>query len=334
MGTLFSDDFESGGLANWTGTNGSITVDAAAKLNGSFGCDANTVDQFAFKDFTAPASKIVTHGAYVKLVSASGTGIARILQISDGVITRARLIYDNGTYNLFLKWTDTTDHTVALSPQPTTGTWYHVQLVYDWSAAAPVTTCYIDGASVATLTDGGFISSPSASRVFVLAFVDSGSVTAQTYFDDVLVEDTLPASGTTYTDAGQATALWVGSAADVLIFTEAGGASSAWTASGADAWTMVDAGQALSVWSSGALDTMLMTDAGGGVLVAVASGTDGSAPAVQLPYQGDATIYDSAGATGSITGGTILATGTIYDSAGATGSTSGSTIMPSETNYD
>lgn len=52
-----------------------------------------------------------------------------------------------------------------------------------------------------------------------------------------------------------------------------------------------------------------------------------------LPYQGDTTIYDSAGATGSISGGTLLDAGTIYDSTSAMGSVTGGTVMPSETNY-
>ena len=47
-------------------------------------------------------------------------------------------------------------------------------------------------------------------------------------------------------------------------------------------------------------------------------------------YQGDTTIYDSAGATGTITGGMVQSGDTIYDSAGATGSVSGATLLPPE----
>ena len=72
-------------------------------------------------------------------------------------------------------------------------------------------------------------------------------------------------------------------------------------------------------------------------------------PVVELPYQGDAYIYDSAGATGTVTGGTILdgpnqssptgsvTGGTIQpgpNQSSATGSISGGTVLPSDTIYD
>lgn len=52
-----------------------------------------------------------------------------------------------------------------------------------------------------------------------------------------------------------------------------------------------------------------------------------------LPYQGETIVYDSVGATGSVTGGTLIGTDVIYDSAGATGSVSGATVLPSEVSY-
>jgi hypothetical protein len=51
-------------------------------------------------------------------------------------------------------------------------------------------------------------------------------------------------------------------------------------------------------------------------------------PVVELPYQGDAYIYDMASGTGSVTGGTIL-DGPEQNS--ATGSISGGTVLPPET---
>lgn len=56
----------------------------------------------------------------------------------------------------------------------------------------------------------------------------------------------------------------------------------------------------------------------------------GAALPEDLPYQGDATIYDSAGATGAIGSGTVQTGDTIYDNSGATGSVSGATILPPE----
>lgn len=56
-------------------------------------------------------------------------------------------------------------------------------------------------------------------------------------------------------------------------------------------------------------------------------------PASNLPYQGETTAYDGAGATGSVTGGALIDAGAIYDSAGAIGSVSGATVLPSEVSY-
>ena len=49
------------------------------------------------------------------------------------------------------------------------------------------------------------------------------------------------------------------------------------------------------------------------------------------PYQGDAYIYDSAGATGSVTGGTILDG---PDQNSPTGSVTGGTIIENDYRYD
>jgi hypothetical protein len=54
-------------------------------------------------------------------------------------------------------------------------------------------------------------------------------------------------------------------------------------------------------------------------------------PVVALPYQGDAYIYDSAGGTGSVTGGTILDG---PDQHSPTGSISGGTVIESDYRYD
>lgn len=59
------------------------------------------------------------------------------------------------------------------------------------------------------------------------------------------------------------------------------------------------------------------------VLSLVVPGT----PAPDLPYVGDATIYDSTGATGAIGSGQVQAGDAIYDSADATGSVTGATIL-------
>lgn len=56
-----------------------------------------------------------------------------------------------------------------------------------------------------------------------------------------------------------------------------------------------------------------------------------TAAAAELPYVGDTTTYDQAGATGPVTGGLVQLGDAIYDQWGATGSVSGATVLPPET---
>lgn len=154
---------------------------------------------------------------------------------------------------------------------------------------------------------------------------------------------TYPSSGTTYTDAGSAASSATGSGADAATFADAGGAAliaagsgaelaeytdsatatSVFAGSGADAAVLSDTGAAIAALFGLGTDVAVLVDAGGGVLVARGSGAD-NAPA-DLPFQGDAYRYDSAGPIGSITGGTALANA---PQVAPIGSVSGGTVQP------
>src|SRR5690349_10648174 len=127
MATLFSDDFEANNLNAWTGTNGVADTSTASVLNGTYGCELNSSDAFVFKDFTEPASLIVTHGVHVKLVTASGSGTFRVLQISQSVggASIVRLRYNNGNFDLWMNNKDGTVQTASL-PTLSTNTWYYL----------------------------------------------------------------------------------------------------------------------------------------------------------------------------------------------------------------
>lgn len=56
-----------------------------------------------------------------------------------------------------------------------------------------------------------------------------------------------------------------------------------------------------------------------------------SASAAELPFQGAAYRYDSAGGTGPISGGTVLSG---PNQGSPTGSVTGGTILPVDTRYD
>lgn len=175
------------------------------------------------------------------------------------------------------------------------------------------------GASGTTYTDTGSatdISVGSGADVAILN--DAGSATS------VLVGSGV--SALTSADAGSAALIAVGSGAELAQYNDSASAASILTGSGADAAVYSDAASAVAALFGGGADVLVMVDAGGGVLVAVGSGADdGPTPPIDLPFQGDAYLYDSAGGTGSIAGGTVLANGA---QPSAIGSVSGATVLP------
>lgn len=149
------------------------------------------------------------------------------------------------------------------------------------------------------------------------------------------------------------TGLIAATVADTASGADAASATSDEAATSADTSTGVDT--IASVYGAATADSATGTDLPAGFIMIsvadVATAIDlayiGPFPPIgDLPYQGDAYIYDSAGGTGSIANGTVLAggpqsspTGTVSGAsvqpsptqASATGSISGGTVLPPET---
>lgn len=147
-------------------------------------------------------------------------------------------------------------------------------------------------------------------------FVGSGA-DAATLLDAGTAISVLAGSGADapeYTDTGSAVSIFAGSGADAPEYADTGTGALLGVGSGSDAPEYADTGTGLAALFGSGADIAILVDAGGGVLIAIGSGADnGPAPPVDLPYQGDTTIYDSSSPTGSITGGTVLPAETIYD---------------------
>ena len=241
-------------------------------------------------------------------------------------------------------------------------------------AGQATTAGTVSGADTLTANDAGqALSGLTASAADALTTADAGQATligvasaadALTTADAgqaTLIGVASAADAETMAEAGQALAGLTMGGADSALLDEAGQTVLGLVASGADAFSggagTDDAGETAGTWaptaddvlivldagqptlagvSIGALDTLVMTDAGGGVLVVAASGSDGSAPPVRtiLPYQGDATIYDSAGSTGAVASGTVQADATIVAAMGATGAAAAGAAQPSDGHYD
>lgn len=198
MALIFSDNFETNNFSNWTGSNGSVATGTSYALAGTYGARCNSFDAFVYKDFTAPASKIVSFATKVKLVTATDSGIFRILQISQGTSWIARIIYNNGNYYLLLRNSDTAEQSVQISGI-VANTVQELRIDYDWNPGQLFTAkAYVDGILVGSLTNNGVGPTPwTADRIFILSYEDAVSTTADIYFDNVVVYDAIP-SGTTY----------------------------------------------------------------------------------------------------------------------------------------
>ncbi len=179
-------------------------------------------------------------------------------------------------------------------------------------------TSAASGADVAILSDtGSAISVLAGSGIGVATLADTGSATS-----------ILTGSGAgvaVLADTATAVSILTGSGSDAPIYADTGNAISSAAGSGADTAILNDLGIGIAALFGAGTDVIVMVDVGGGVLVAIGSGTDSEPPPAELPYQGDAYIYDMASGIGSVVGGSIQM-GPNQDS--ATGSVTGGTVLP------
>ena len=197
---LFYDGLESGNFSAWTGTAlGSTTgskaeVIGAAAYTGSFGAHfSNGVGgkassgSYAYANFTAPASHILSAQMRIEVVSATGTGSFRVLQLRDQVRskTAVRVEYNNGLWQLVLMRRDGTTATANLATGLATGSWQLLEATYDWSGAQPTATVSLNGVVQATITDTTPGQNYVLNSVYCMAYEDTITARGDIYFDEI-----------------------------------------------------------------------------------------------------------------------------------------------------
>jgi hypothetical protein len=197
---LFYDGLEAGNFSAWTGTAlGSTTgskaeVIGAAAYTGSFGAHfSNGVGgkassgSYAYANFTAPASHILSAQMRIEVVSATGTGSFRVLQLRDQVRskTAVRVEYNNGVWQLVLLRRDGTTATANLATGLATGSWQLLEATYDWSGAQPAATVSLNGVVQATITDTTPGQNYVLNSVYCMAYEDTITARGDIYFDEI-----------------------------------------------------------------------------------------------------------------------------------------------------
>lgn len=292
-GTTYADTGTASGIAVGSGTDVAVLSDAGSATSAATGSGA---DAATFSD-SATATSVLTGsgadapvfadtGAGVSILAGSGADTATLIDTGAGVLIGVGAGADAATFG-------------------------------DAATATSIATG--SGADAATFADAATaVSVLSASGAEVAVLVDAGS--------GVLIAVGSGDDSNAYVDAGGATMGATAGGTDAAVLADTGSATSTLAGSGADAPIYADTGAAVAALFGLGSDVLVMVDAGGGVLVAVGSGDDNAPiPPSELPYQGDAYLYDSAGGTGSIAGGTVQA-GPNQDS--PIGSVSGGTVQP------
>jgi hypothetical protein len=202
--TLFSDNFESGNTAAWSGTTqtgsaSTVRVAATAAQSGLNGLDTAKLGARdngraeVFRALNAPASKVVSVQSYLRVVSRTGTGglyLQRIYRAAPIYKPLAAIHHNGSTYGLQIRpLSGATLIDTPLHTQFATGTWYLVELVYDWSGAQPVARVYINGQLDTAVTDStsGTLLTPDSA--YLGLYEDAWTQQADVQWDNVSVAD-------------------------------------------------------------------------------------------------------------------------------------------------
>jgi hypothetical protein len=201
---LFSDGLESANFGAWTGgAQGSASgsqaeVTTSASYTGLWGAhfsngvgDAVGSGSYWYANFPAPASRILSAQARIKINSAAGTGSFRVLHLRDQASQNSvlRVQYSNGTWQLALLLKDGTTSTADFVTNIPTGSWQLLEVTYDWSVAQPVGKAYLNGVLQATITDTTSGSNYDLNSIYCLVYEDVSPATGDVYFDDVKAAD-------------------------------------------------------------------------------------------------------------------------------------------------
>jgi hypothetical protein len=192
----FSDDFETGDLSKWSTQNaggGTIAVDAAAKLNGSYGLDCvdNSASQcMAYVERTIQSVNEVYYKINVKFASGY---FAQLGASEDRIIAKVKatnsfigIFTDNvgGVYTLRLQEGGAPYGNQNFSPV-TEGTWYSVQVRAPVPSAGASIQWWVNGTPQTSLSADLSSYGTWDSLVVGLEYATVQTITQTAYFDDV-----------------------------------------------------------------------------------------------------------------------------------------------------
>jgi hypothetical protein len=200
---LFSDDFESGGTTVWRGTDqtgiaSSTQVTTLAAMSGAFGLDtlkAGVKDNGAaqvWAALTAPTSRVLSLRARLRIVSRQGSGalyLQRLYRRAPLYKAVVAVHHSGSAYALELRRVDGSTVLTPMKTQLALGTWYDLELVYDWSGTQPGARLFVDGALDAEATDTSTGSVYAPDSAYVGVWEDGWTQQADANWDDVSVAD-------------------------------------------------------------------------------------------------------------------------------------------------
>lgn len=164
MTVLGTITHEAGDLSEWTSTNTSgtntCTATNAAALDGSYGLEAvlnSNFSAFMRKTISWPANNVIAWRWKFKIAALSNPSgsvmMATVRDNSTGFNNALRIQHDSsGGWKLYHTPRDNSSPlTAILSTQPSVGTQYTLELLYD--RGTQTATAYLNGAQVAQLID-------------------------------------------------------------------------------------------------------------------------------------------------------------------------------------
>jgi hypothetical protein len=315
-------DFETGDTSQFSSVEPNAaawSVIAGAAYEGSYG-GAVTLNEASDTSaegegrltFDAPGTNVAVLELWFRWASFTqggyGTEISKSVaylgpDFSEDMTERAAwlIVTSSGQLRLVIRRADGTQAFVGDPVSLTVGTWYRIRLVVDRSGAQPVAfwalstdgSTFTTQASATDTTSGpnGLGRDMRQGRAGAVHVGQFEKADYTSHVDRVEIHDAIPSSASTYTEAGQGTAIAAATAADTLATSAAGQATSSAAGAALDAAGATENGAGAAGSTSGGLDTLSAAESGTGAVTGGAAGLD----ALTTSAAGQATSSASAG---------------------------------------
>lgn len=190
---IFQDDFETGDLSKWTGTNGVPAVTSTQKYLGNYSAEDDASGDFLYKDFAAQTTVFVRgYFRFSNLPSATGQQI-RFMQIATGsgsygtFFGRLILTYSGAGQILSLNyWYPSPGGSIVYPINLQPNTWHSYEFKFVKHQTNGEYRAWVDGNEIITLTNIDTSGAPDVSKIAVGEEYISG-MAATTWVDSVVV---------------------------------------------------------------------------------------------------------------------------------------------------